>query len=282
MAKAFTHYEVIQGQGVIAHFEDGTIAKGTLLVGADGSRSHGEYNFFLLTSIYAKREETVRSQLLQNENPLIQSQFVNVVGELDLTPDEYKPIEELGSAGALVYRPGLRYLIGRLGIDSERQISKYYWAACATSDTPAKDSEWVANAPKEELYKRGVETTKGLPSFLTDIVRATSANQMLQPPLRFVEFHFNGDESLPLADHVTVLGDAAHTMIPFFLAGANSAIKDACDLAKALQKFPGRAGLRRAQETYESIMVKRSKEMVLKSRAQGELDNLNQVLERVK
>ncbi|QKX53050.1 uncharacterized protein TRUGW13939_00121 [Talaromyces rugulosus] len=264
MAKVFTHYEVIPGQGVIAHFEDGTTAKGTLLVGADGSRSH------------------VRSQLLQNENPLIQSQFVNVVGELDLSPDVYKPIEELGSAGVLVYRPGLRYLIGRLGIDSELQISKYYWAACAASDTPVKDSEWVANAPKEELYKRGVETTKGLPSFLTDIVRATSANQMLQPPLRFVEFHFNGDESLPLADHVTVLGDAAHTMVPFFLAGANSAVKDACDLAKALQKFPGRAGLRRAQETYESIMVKRSKEMVLKSRAQGELDNLNQVLERVK
>ncbi|CRG86619.1 hypothetical protein PISL3812_03629 [Talaromyces islandicus] len=264
MAKIFTHYEVIPGEGVIAHFEDGTTAKGTLLVGADGSRSH------------------VRSQLLQNKNPLMQSQFVNVVGELDLTPNVYKPLEDLGSAGTLVYRPGFRYLIGRLGIDPERQISKYYWVSCVRSDTPAKDSEWLANASKEELYKRGVETTKELPSFLTDIVRVTSTNQMLQPPLRFVEFHFNGDESLPLADHVTVLGDAAHTMIPFFLAGANSAIKDACDLAEALRKFPGRAGLRRAQETYENIMVKRSKEMVLKSRAQGELDNLDEVLERVK
>lgn len=226
--------------------------------------------------------ETVRSQLLRNKTPLVQSQYVNVVGELDLTPDIYKPVERLGSAGVLVYRPGLRYFIGRLGIDTERRISKYYWAACARSNNPVKDSEWVANASKEELYKRGVESTREFPSFLTEIIRATSSSQMLQPPLRFFEFHFNGDESLPLADHVTVLGDAAHTMIPFFLAGANSAIKDACDLSKALQKFPGRDGLRKAQEIYESIMVKRSKEVVLKSRAQGELDNMDQVLERVK
>lgn len=37
----FTHYEVTEGGGVKAFFEDGTTAIGDILVGADGLRSRG-------------------------------------------------------------------------------------------------------------------------------------------------------------------------------------------------------------------------------------------------
>lgn len=44
----FTHYEVTETGGVKAFFDDGSMATGDILVGADGLRSRGSYHYSLL------------------------------------------------------------------------------------------------------------------------------------------------------------------------------------------------------------------------------------------
>jgi 2-polyprenyl-6-methoxyphenol hydroxylase-like FAD-dependent oxidoreductase len=208
---------------------------------------------------------------------LVPSQYVPIVGEITLPKDSYKPLQDIGSAGLFTYSPGLRYLIGRLGVSEDYSESKYYWACCFRSDNPVQDYEWVRDASGQELYDRAIELTKHLPSFLTDIIHTSGASHMLRPPLQFVEF-FPSEGLRSRSSSVTLLGDAIHTMIPFYLAGANTAIRDACDLARALERYPSE--LPTALQYYEEIMIPRAREMVLQSRAAGDWPDLNDIVKR--
>jgi flavin-dependent dehydrogenase len=56
IGKEFTHYETTPSGDVIAYFADGTTAKGSLIVGADGSRSRGTFDRHL--SNFTSRQNT--------------------------------------------------------------------------------------------------------------------------------------------------------------------------------------------------------------------------------
>ncbi|RHZ50373.1 FAD-dependent oxidoreductase [Aspergillus thermomutatus] len=254
--KEFDHYEE-SDYGVTAYFKDGTTFTGDIIVGADGAHS------------------AVRKQLFDSPKPM-QSKYIPLVGEVQLSKEQYEPLHKIGTAGLFSYGPGLRYLIGLLGTTEDLSEASYYWACCYQSDDPERDSAWVQNASGEELYDRSLEITKSFAPILTDIIRTTKPENMAQPPLRFIEYYL--PEVPSTSSRVTLLGDAAHVMIPFHLAGANTAIKDACDLARQLshpkQDFP------EAIQCYEKVMIPRGREKVLRSRLAGELPTLNEILVR--
>ncbi|GAA5232620.1 hypothetical protein FOZ76_00970 [Verticiella sediminum] len=66
---------------------------------------------------------------------------------------------------------------------------------------------------------------------------------------------------------ITLLGDAAHPMLPFLAQGAVMAIEDACVLADALAT---QADTAQALRRYESARVGRTSRLQLAARAQGE------------
>lgn len=217
----------------------------------------------------------VRKQLYSSSK-LEQSSFIPIAAELHLTKEQYEPLHEVGSAGLFCYGPNLRYLIGLLNISEDRSSALYYWACCIRSNNPEKEWEWVRQASSQELYDRCVEETKYLPLYLTDIIRATTPEDMVMPPVRFFEYYLPDVPSG--ASRVTILGDAAHVMIPFYLAGANTAIKDACDLARNMSKNSQNPHL--AIQRYEKRMITRGRQMVLRSRKAGEAPTLNEIVVR--
>jgi len=73
----------------------------------------------------------------------------------------------------------------------------------------------------------------------------------------------------PRTPGVTLLGDAAHLMSPFAGEGANLAMIDAADLARAIIDHPGDIG--RAFDIYEPVMVARAAKAAAVSAANLEL-----------
>jgi len=221
--------------------------------------------------------DVVRAQLLDQPDVLVPSRYIPIVGEITLPENSFKHLQDVGTAGLFVYAPGLRYLIGRLGVSEDHSESKYYWACCYQSNNPVQDYDWVRNASGEELYDRAIKLTKDLAPYLTDIIRSSGPHHMMRSPVQFVEF-FPTEGMRLSSSSITLLGDAIHTMIPFYLAGANTAIRDACDLARALSQYP--QNLSTALQYYEEIMIPRAREMVLRSRAAGEWPDLNGIVKR--
>jgi salicylate hydroxylase len=70
------------------------------------------------------------------------------------------------------------------------------------------------------------------------------------------------------ADHATLLGDAAHPMLPFLSQGAAMAIEDAFVLCRALLNQPH--NIKAALASYEAERIPRTSRVQLESRARGQ------------
>lgn len=76
--------------------------------------------------------------------------------------------------------------------------------------------------------------------------------------------------------HITLLGDAAHPMLPFLAQGAVMAIEDACVLANELAADTDTAA---ALRRYEGARLKRTSRLQLAARAQGDSMHRSGVLD---
>ncbi len=74
------------------------------------------------------------------------------------------------------------------------------------------------------------------------------------------------------AGRVTLLGDAAHPMLPYLSQGAAMAMEDGLVLARMLAESPGDVAA--ALERYEAIRIPRTARVQLTSRAQGQKNHL--------
>ncbi|KAK6371579.1 uncharacterized protein PV06_01388 [Exophiala oligosperma] len=259
VGKIFSHYEE-DAEGVTAFFTDGTSARGCMLVGGDGLRSK-------------VREQLLAGYTEPDAAKLEPSQWIPIFGQCELSREQFEPIHDFSSAGILAAGPTIRYMIGPREIQADRSSASYYWAGAYASQGEtqsewAAEAEWVQNATRQELFDRSKKLTENFAPFLTKIIDYTGVEGMLTRPPRFIEYV--SPRQLPRG-RVTLLGDAVHTMVPFRGQGANTAIRDACDLGRLLIKA---GGVPQAPEDllqeYASNILPRGREMVLSSRASGQ------------
>lgn len=247
--KNFSHYTEDE-EGVTAYFQDGTSARGGLLVGADGVHSK------------------VRTCMFGGKHMSVQSQYVAVTGQGELPRHVYEPIRKLGTAAVIGNTQDTRCLFGLRSMAPDRSSAVFYWVLGIRSDNPAEEAAWLGKASREELYNKAVELTEGWPSVLRDIIEHTGPSGMFTPPINF--FEFIPPDTLP-GKRVTLLGDAAHAMIPFRGGGANTAIRDACELAELIiHAHQKDVPLDWVLGPYEEVMLPRGRDIVLASRAAGE------------
>ena len=219
------------GDGVTATFANGAVARGDLLIGSDGLRS------------------AVRAQLFGQKTP----RFTGQVTWRCLLPMEIAAPFMSAGRSAIFIGPGRffnRYSVrgktlvncvatAKTGIWSEEG-----WSVPSTvAEFMAQYESWhpdvvglIAHAPDDQLFKWALYEREPLSSWTRG--------------------------------RITLLGDAAHPMLPFLGLGAALAIEDAVVLAMALANSDGApAGLTR----YEQARIGRATHVFGQARRQGDI-----------
>jgi salicylate hydroxylase len=198
-------------------FADGSTVDADIVIGADGMHS------------------VVRASIT-GPSPLQDS---GMCAFRALVPAEHAPAVARRSAQAVWLGPG-RHLV-HYPIRSQRTVNLVAFAPAGEHI----EESWSATATMEEF----------LAEFASWDCRVTELIRAAETPGRWALL-----DRVPLkrwsTGNVTLLGDAAHPMFPFYAQGAAQAIEDAASLAVCLATERGDS--EQALKTYESLRVART------------------------
>lgn len=267
--KKLESYEVLEDESVQVSFADGSVERGSLLVGADGVRSG------------------VRRQLMPNF-PMVDTEGRSVFGKTDLT-------DELAAQLPEGYLRGM-HLAGLPGRDHAEkplkllfEVMKFDPAARALGlGVPDDYIYWVLCSRADVVAAEVADTSRLLS--LSGTESASLASALIKDwcaPLRAIASHANEEsastleffsctkEGLPrswealrrerASTPVTLIGDSAHPMPPVGGVGAESAFQDALGLLQALESLEKGTSPKDAIMSYETSMLKRVDDAVERS-----------------
>lgn len=256
--KHFSHYTETPS-GVTAHFKDGSSAQGSILVGADGAAS------------------AVRTQLLGSNTKRDLHTFVPICGSFSMKGEALQRLRALASAGIVTANPDAQAMIAPLELmdaASNKNEARYWWVVAYRSTDPARDTDWVHTASKQELFHTVMDKiVPDMPDFTRDTLRLAGPSSVWHPQIRFSEYI--APPTLPTG-RVTLMGDAAHNTTPYGGMGANTRLNDAGDLGRLLAsssssgyEWTSKAGAEELLQKYNAVMLPRGRKVVLSSRAVG-------------
>ncbi|PNP82903.1 hypothetical protein FNYG_03781 [Fusarium nygamai] len=237
--------------GVVAAFEDGSRAEGSLIVGVEGSNSRTRK--FLAPESYRNIRLPVR--------------FTGAA--LDLTPEQVKPLKDIDP---LLFQ------------GCHPETGTFFWFSMletpVVNGTAGTDDEhyrvqvmisWPMKTPEDEVKATDAERLAYMKQ------RATEFNPVLRDTVQRIP---EGSEVIEIVlqdwpcppwdnrnGRVTLAGDAAHAMTMYRGEAANHGILDAYRLTKALEgAYHKGKGLNEAIDEYEAELRERTEVAVLLSR----------------
>ncbi|MBP2327292.1 2-polyprenyl-6-methoxyphenol hydroxylase-like FAD-dependent oxidoreductase [Kibdelosporangium banguiense] len=257
--KRFTHYEQRPGGQVAAWFDDGTHDVGDVLVAADGTNSRvrtqlgGEHALSDL-GVRAILSRTPMAAAIQAGMPeVLRDRFTYVIGadgfHLGMMPMVFRT--EPRKAAAELW-PGLEF----------DDVQDYYMSVFSVhrSELGLADEEFFAMTGRQ-LCDLVLKRTSGWHPDLHGVFDYAEPEQTFPVALR---------ATLPVlswkAGNIVPLGDAVHAMPPSGGVGANTAVRDASALSRALVAVDqGKQSLAEAVAAYQEAMTGYATEAVVMS-----------------
>lgn len=190
----------------------------------------------------------VRTIILGNEPPIYRN-FKTWRGLTDYVPSRYRSgyIQEFLGRGK-----GFGFMM--LGKE------KMYWYAAATAPEAQPDAAIGRKKELEAMYQDWFPT-------IPELIAATDEANILTTDL-----YDRPPTQLWSQQNITLLGDAAHPMLPTMGQGACTALEDAYVIAKCLREQPNPIV---AFQQYESLRFPRTKAIVEQSLRAGRMGELN-------
>jgi len=222
-----------RGDRSVLQFEDGQLAEADIVIGADGTHS------------------VVRNALVG----LTPATYSGICAFRSLIPASQAPVFAQRPAQTLWIGPGHHLVHYPVSAGSFVNLVAF---APATEDTP---ESWTATATVAEFLAE----FRGWDPRLADLIRAGGT------PGRWALL-----DRAPLErwshGRVTLVGDAAHPMFPFFAQGAAQAIEDAAVLAHCLAD--GLDDPAQALRRYEALRISRTSRLQEMSHARSGINHL--------
>lgn len=223
--------------GVTLHFADGTSARGDLLVGADGIKS------------------AVRQQMIGD----VVATYTGDAAWRITVPTERLGKDALDKVMSVFVGPGLHAVCYYL-----RGGALLNFVGCV--ETPdVSDESWTLKFPWQKLK----DDYRGWHSSIQAIIDNADKDQCYRWSL-----HTRPTMRQWSTGRVTLLGDSAHSTLPYLAQGAAMAIEDAAVLTRALGMMPSIAA---AIELYQCNRVERTAKVVAQSTYNRELFHLRSV-----
>lgn len=252
----------VTGDEVSARFDDGSVARGSLLVGADGVGSvirtqrlpHARVMDSGVRLIYGRVPLT--NSLRETLPPAMSSLFNSVVGPgqrfVGVAPVEYRE-QPTAAARRLLPHVVLPSVEDTLAVMFGRRRE-----LLALTDDELRES---SGARRRDLV---LDQIRGWHPLLVRIVEDWTPSTIYPITVR---------SSVPIppwpTSNVTLLGDAIHAMSPAAGAGANMALRDGAALAASLSQVADGSPLISAVRGYERRMVDEGFPLVRRSSANG-------------
>jgi salicylate hydroxylase len=217
----------------VARFTDGSEIEADIVVGADGIHS------------------AVKASLFGPDKPRFTGKICwRCLVPVDAVPGGLSSTDNgtwLGPHGAVVI-----YLVRRGELVN---VVAHY------DNDSWREESWIREAPKEEV----IENYRGWDETLHRIFSASDKHYKWA-------LHDREPLSQWTKGRATIMGDAAHSMLPYLGQGACQAMEDGCVLAAALASMP--EDLPCALKLYERVRLPRANRVVLAARDRGEDNHL--------
>lgn len=230
------------GQSVTMHFQDGTSARGDVVVGAEGAHS------------------VVRRHILQDEVAMDTEPIAVISADFILRGRDMEEQLEMGHSGYVVgYTDSdgvkVHNFAGLSEVLPDGKSGKYYFHCFLRDESARHEGHWTQTATQEELLAEARRKTKNLPAKFRTLIDRAQVEGVRVPPLRLYTLVI---DQMPTG-RATLLGDAAHAMTPFRGQGGVHAMIDGLKLADAIEKinFNSEQSVKECFAEYQDEMLDR-------------------------
>lgn len=246
------------GIQIIAHFEDGSHASGSLLVGCDGGGSDVRE---LLPSVYGNR--------LRSIPKIIYSNRAILGGQINRTP-EWDALLPLNKTGLVRFLGPNAHYLGVCFSERADRSPTIFWAF--SEEIEDRNAPWYQFDQGLECRTRILDHCKRLMENepwhenLKKLVYDTPAKEIMAPWLvRTTQFPDSNQFPMVPSGRATLLGDSAHAMPTEKGLGGNNVLEDARLLSSLLSASPHPIDWPKLIEQYEREMFARAKIAVQES-----------------
>ncbi|ORX58874.1 FAD/NAD(P)-binding domain-containing protein [Hesseltinella vesiculosa] len=270
--KQLLHYKLLANGGVEAYFDDGSVVKGAVIVGADGVHSK-VCSQLMGPDRYADATTTNPVQV--------------IVCNRWTSADEWLSVQDNMASSVMGYGGKAGIFCTLNDVDHVLHPDKPYQVLCAVStlDLDPNDIPSSQQGLLDTAQKIIVDNAYDPANPVVGLVRNASVDQGDVLTYLTVRERSPDTQTLTATDgRVTLIGDAAHTMTMYRGEGGNHAIVDAVQLGDALSRaYQQEISLVEAVQSYLQEMLPRGATAVQASHEAADLlhrspDKLMQII----